>query len=389
MARTGKASLMIIFITVFIDLLGFGIIMPLLPRYGNHFIKGDESGFTLGLLMSSFSAMQFLFAPIWGRVSDRVGRRPILILGLAGSTISYALFGLATSWQPDTLVLGISPLAWLFITRIGAGIAGATISTSQAYIADVTDIKSRGKGMAMIGAAFGIGFTFGPLIGAAAVGDQVDAPPSSMPGYVASALSGMALLFAILRLPESLNPDSRPTQRGWMNMGSLGSALTRPAIGQILLMIFLATLAFAQLESTMALLTEHFGLSPRANFYVFAYIGVLLMLSQGFLIRRLIPVLGEKKMAIIGVFLMVAGLIAIAAVAEYGTLNQMYLVLPLSIVGFAAFNPSIQSMLSLNSSEADQGDSRSGAEHVVDCPYSRPDDRDHALRATGHLSLLV
>ncbi|QDU79055.1 Tetracycline resistance protein, class B [Polystyrenella longa] len=355
MARTGKASLMVIFVTVFIDLLGFGIIMPLLPRYGKHFIVDDASGFKLGLLMASFSAMQFLFAPIWGRVSDRVGRRPILMLGLAGSTISYALFGLATGWDPDTVVLGLSPLAWLFATRIGAGIAGATIPTAQAYIADVTDIKNRGKGMAMIGAAFGIGFTFGPLIGAFSVGDNPEAPPSSMPGYVASAMSGLALLFAFFKLPESLNPDSNAVHRGWLNVSALIPAITRPSIGPILLTIFLSTVAFAQLESTLALLTEHFGLSQQDNFYVFAYIGVLLMLSQGLLIRRLLPRVGEKRMAIAGVFMMVAGLLAIGWIAEGGTLTQMYLILPLSVIGFSALNPSIQSLLSLRSAESDQG----------------------------------
>ena len=140
---TGKprrAGLLIIFVTVFIDLLGFGIVLPLLPRYGKHF---EANEWTLGLLMSSFSAMQFLFAPIWGRVSDRVGRRPILILGLAGSTVSYFLFGYATSLGKDGMLLGFGVLTWLFAARIGAGIAGATISTAQAYIADVTGPEER------------------------------------------------------------------------------------------------------------------------------------------------------------------------------------------------------------------------------------------------------
>ncbi|MCA9039144.1 MAG: MFS transporter [Planctomycetaceae bacterium] len=355
MARTGKASLMIIFVTVFIDLLGFGIIMPLLPRYGKHFIPEENQDLYLGLLMSSFSAMQFLFAPVWGRLSDRVGRRPILILGLTGSTVSYALFGWATGLDPSKVVLGLSPLGWLFVTRIGAGIAGATISTSQAYVADVTDAQSRGKGMAMIGAAFGVGFTFGPLIGALSVGDEVGAPPSSLPSYVAAAMSGMALLFAIFKLPESLTADSRPSRGGWMNFGSLSTAMSRPAIGLILLTIFLATFAFAQLESTMALLTQHFGMSDEDNFLIFAYIGVLLLLSQGLLIRRLLPKVGEKRMALAGVLLMISGLIAIAAIADSGNLVLLYLLLPLSVVGFAALNPSIQALLSLRSTETDQG----------------------------------
>src|SRR5580704_14174711 len=128
---SGKASLLVIFLTVFIDLLGFGIVLPLLPVYGRQF-GVDQHGVELGLLMASFSAMQFMFAPLWGRLSDRIGRRPVLIVGLAGSTFFYALFGFATMWRS---------LTWLFITRLGAGIAGATISTTQAYIADVTSLE--------------------------------------------------------------------------------------------------------------------------------------------------------------------------------------------------------------------------------------------------------
>ena len=156
-----RSALLIIFLTVFIDLLGFGMVLPLLPIYGQHFAEmhgftEQQTGIVVGLLMSSFSAMQFLFLPIWGRLSDRFGRRPIVILGLAGSTLFYAMFGLATMWRS---------LAGLFITRIGAGIAGATISTAQAFIADCTGKQERAKGMALIGAAFALGFTVGPVLG--------------------------------------------------------------------------------------------------------------------------------------------------------------------------------------------------------------------------------
>ncbi len=149
-----RGSLLVIFLTVFIDLLGFAMVLPLLPLYGEQFHASDA---TLGLLMASFSAMQFLFAPLWGRLSDRIGRRPVLLLGLAGSIVFYTLFGVATVMES---------LTGLFLTRIGAGIAGATISTAQAYIADTTSLQNRTKGMALIGAAFGLGFTFGPLLGA-------------------------------------------------------------------------------------------------------------------------------------------------------------------------------------------------------------------------------
>ena len=352
MAPSRKAGLLLVFVTVFIDLLGFGIVLPLLPRYGESF---EASGLQIGLLMASFSAMQFLFAPIWGRMSDRVGRRPILILGLAGSTVSYALFGYATSLGIDGHLLGQSALTWLFITRIGAGIAGATIPTAQAYIADITGPKERAKGMALIGAAFGIGFTFGPLLGAFFVSDVQGAAPTPMPGYVAAIISGCALLFAIFKLPESLSPDSKPTGRHWFDLGSFKAAMRHPHVGMVLATMFLTTFAFGQFEATLSLLTERLGLSQKDNFYVFAYIGFVLTLSQGFLVRRLVPKLGEFRMGFAGVFLMVIGLAAIAMVATDGTTGQLYAVLPIVVVGFSATTPSLQSMLSLSSSESEQG----------------------------------
>jgi MFS family permease len=352
-ARPAKSGLMIVFVTVFIDLLGFGIVLPLLPRYGEAFDAGD---ITLGLLMASFSAMQFIFAPIWGRVSDRVGRRPILILGLAGSTASYALFGYATSLGKDTVWLGMGVIAWLFITRIGAGIAGATIPTAQAYIADVTGVRERGKGMALIGAAFGIGFTFGPLIGAMFVSDDVNAHPSPYPGYVASVLSGIAMLCAVFLLPESLKKErSAAMETNWFALRRLRDAVHVRRVGLILLTMFLTTFAFGQFESTLALLTKEMGLTDRDNFFVFAYVGFILMLSQGVLVRRLIPRLGEFRMGLIGTVLMTAGLLLIGWVASSGSRELLFSVLPVAVVGFSALSPSLQAMLSLRTAESEQG----------------------------------
>ena len=260
-------------------------------------------------------------------------------------------------------LLGMSALTWLFITRIGAGIAGATISTAQAYIADVTGPKERAKGMALIGAAFGIGFTFGPLIGAAFVSADpvvnlsneqfevlqslrtaemeyttddiiagvaeiapltasdesilrtaLDDPeieviptPSAAPGYVAAILSALAFLFAIFKLPESLTPESKAAERQWLNVGLMTSLLGTRTIGVVLVGIFVSTFAFAQFESSLSLLTQRMGMAPRYNFYVFAYIGFVLTLSQGFFVRRMVPKLGEYKMALLGAILMTVG----------------------------------------------------------------------------------
>jgi MFS family permease len=423
-SKSARTPLLIIFLTVFIDLLGFGIVLPLLPRYAKSF---QASGPTLGLLMASFSIMQLVFAPLWGRISDRVGRRPILILGLAGSALFYTLFGYCTSLGPGGRLLGLGVLPWLFLTRIGAGIAGATIPTAQAYIADVTGPQQRAAGMALIGAAFGIGFTFGPLLGAAFVpGDlsdfrqagnpvaqalhleesqlaQVDQAqsdyrqarhelgrssnrqqrdrlkqqrddrilavmndqqqaewrrlnaPVSAPGYVAGALSFLALLSALFLLPESLSAGSQPQGRHWLDLSSLKQALGKPSIGLILLTTFLTTFAFAQFESTLSLLTDFLGMADRSNYLVFAYIGLVLTLSQGLLVRRLLPRVGELAMAVVGTVLMTVGLLAVAWAADRETTSGLYGVLPLAVVGFSATNPSLQSLLSRRTSADQQG----------------------------------
>lgn len=346
------SSKLIIFLIVCIDLLGFGIVLPLLPYYGVYY---EATKVEIGLLMASYSAMQFLFAPLWGRISDRIGRRPILLLGLTGSTTCYALFGWISQHPAETLIAGLSPLTWLFISRLGAGVAGATISTANAYISDVTTTTQRGKGMALIGAAFGIGFTFGPLIGAPFVSDNPLDPPSSWPGYVAAAISGFALLFAIIRLPESLHKDSAPAGKNWLNLRELRIAISHPPILLTLITIFVATFTFAQFETTLPLFIKESGFSPRSNFYVFAYIGFTLALFQGGLIRRLIPKLGEYKMGIAGAVLLALGLLLIGAVAVQNSFTMILLVLPVSVLGFSAVSPSLQAMLSLGSSESDQG----------------------------------
>lgn len=348
-----RSPLFIIFLVVFIDLLGFGIVLPLLPRYGEHF---EAAGWQLGLLMASFSAMQFLFAPVWGRLSDHFGRRPILLIGLLGSTVAYGAFGWITQLGNNGDILGLNPLAWLFISRIGAGIAGATIPTAQAYIADVTDSRNRGKGMALIGAAFGMGFTFGPILGAQFVSREELVAPSPAPGYVAAVLSGLALVAAIFLLPESIKPGMDPARkRHWFDLSSFSAAVARPHIGWLFLTIFLSTFAFAQFESTLSLLTKRLGLRDHENFYVFAYIGFILTLAQGFLVRRFLPRIGEFRMGLIGVVLMTVGLVLIGVSSQQASVRFLLVILPVTVVGFAATTPSLQALLSLSTPEDEQG----------------------------------
>ena len=243
--------LLVLFLTVFIDLLGFGIVLPLLPIYARTF-GGRQSNRT-GLLMSSFSAMQFLFSPLWGRLSDRIGRRPVLMAGLTGSVIFYGLFAWAT----------VQGWVWLlFVSRIGAGIAGATIATAQAYIADSTTLDKRHKGMALIGAAFGLGFTLGPLIGWLAV-TSGDGQPGPLPGVFASLLSLFALVLAFFRLPESLRPESVPVARGWFDWGVFQRAWRIPSVGWLLFASFICVFSFGGFNRRWALLPVTVGRKRR------------------------------------------------------------------------------------------------------------------------------
>ena len=183
-----KPSVFIIFLTVFIDLIGFGIVLPLLPIFAKNF---DATGFVIGALMASFSAMQFFFAPLWGRLSDRVGRRPVLLVSTAGAAASYAIFAIGSGMS------GQAGLILLFASRIFAGICGANITVAQAYIADVTPPEQRSKKMGLIGMAFGLGFIFGPLLS----GIGMHFFGITGPGWIAAGLCAANLVFAFARLP--------------------------------------------------------------------------------------------------------------------------------------------------------------------------------------------
>jgi len=245
-----KPSLLVIFLTVFIDLIGFGIVLPLLPRYSEKF--GAE-GFMIGLIIASFSVMQFFFAPMWGKLSDRIGRRPVILISTAGSSISYALFALAAApgLTPNTA------LAILLGSRIFAGICGANISVASAYIADVTPPEKRSRGMGMIGMAFGLGFIMGPVIGALSASHFGLAGP----GWVAASICTANFLLAVAILMESRKPGSQPaTVRP--KLAQWGHALGLPKVGFLIILYFLATFAFACFESTLPLLLGSSNLHP-------------------------------------------------------------------------------------------------------------------------------
>jgi MFS family permease len=366
-----RSALFIVFLVVFIDLLGFGIVLPLLPVIGDQYvgalIGGNRdnplAGAILGLLMATFSLMQFLGAPIWGRISDRIGRRPILLLGLVGSVVFYALFGYACTLPKDDSAL--LALVLLFVARAGQGIAGANISTAQAVIADCTPPDKRKHGMALIGAAFGIGFAFGPLIGAVAM--TVFKENHEAVGYTAAALSFVALVLGIRLLPETRKfVEAPPVGRGWINWSALRWALGSSAIGPVILTFFLATLGFAAFETTLALFLRDTLDFPEAKSYlIFAYIGLVLIVTQGFLYRRLARRWSESTFMVIGICFMALGLAGLGFVTLSRRMDSsdntmlmtvVFVALAFAVIGFAFLTPSAQALISRRTSLSQQGE---------------------------------
>jgi len=357
-----RRAMFIVFLVVFIDLLGFGIVLPILPRIAEQYLPKDWSpvlqGISIAVLYSAFSAMQFLFSPMWGRLSDRIGRKPVLTIGLAGSVVFYALFGLAAD-----LPAGVSTtvgLVLILIARAGAGIAGATIAVAQAVIADCTTPEKRSRGMALIGAAFGIGFTFGPLLAFAAL--EIMPNLQGGVGYIASGLSLIALIACIRLLPETRMPGAPSAARHGLNMGRLTATLNTPGIGLLVLIFFLATFAFATFEATLSLLTKRFGYTDKRNFLVFAFIGFALVIANG-VYRSIAKRSPERALLRMGVLLMLAGLGGLAYVASQVTSETstpsewlFYVTLAISVCGFAFMTPSVQSLISRRSDADRQGE---------------------------------
>lgn len=329
-----RSPLAIIFFTVFIDLVGFGIVLPLLPYYAEQY---GASPFLVGALSTSYSLMQFVFMPVWGRLSDRHGRRPLILISLAGSCIGFLIFGLASS------------LPVLFAGRMIAGIAGAIIPTTNAYIADVTPPEQRAKGMGMVGAAFGLGFILGPAIGGLLAPYGYDKPV-----LLASAMAGANLCFAYFNLPESLSGEHRRRVRpGYFSRKRLGEAMSRPSMALLMALYFLVIFAFANMEATFGLLNEHrYGLDARRTGYLFTYFGLLMVLVQGLLVGRLAKAFGEGILMTAGTFCMIFGL----ALMPFAPGMLVYAaVIALLSFGAGINNPSITALLSRSSGSEEQG----------------------------------
>lgn len=332
-----RSPLSIVFVTVFLDLVGFGIVIPLLPLYAERFGAGPVA---VAWLVAVYSLMQLLFAPWWGSLSDRVGRRPVLLVGLFGSAASYLLFGVAGS------------LAALFLGRALAGVMGANVGVAQAYIADVTAPEERAKGMGLIGAAFGLGFIFGPAIGGA-----LSHFGAAVPFLGAAALAGVNGLLALRLLPESLPRERRSAAGAGVGprarLRALGDALASPRLRPLYAASLLATLAVAAMEATLSLWADRrWELSPAEVAYLFAYVGAVAVLVQGGLVGRLARRLGERRLALAGAAALAAGL---AGIPLAPTIPVLALALAAFAFGQGTLTPSVSALVSRAAPGGEQG----------------------------------
>jgi DHA1 family tetracycline resistance protein-like MFS transporter len=281
---------------VFIDVLGFSLILPLLPFYAESF---DASPTVVGLLLGANAITQLIGAPLIGRLSDRYGRRPLLLVSIAGTALSFVLLGLANS------------LWMLFLSRILDGFLGGNISLAQAYITDVTDEKSRAKGLGLIGAAFGVGFIFGPAIGGTLAGGG----NYTVPAFAAAALSAINLVAVLLLLPESLPPEQRAQRANSpatkVTLSALWQALSRPCVGPLLSFRLFFGLAFTMFQTIFALFAQkRLGLDVQATSYILTYVGMLVVAVQAGGIGLLTKRFGDKQLVFGGTVMLAVSLLA-------------------------------------------------------------------------------
>ncbi|MDX1953581.1 MAG: MFS transporter [Verrucomicrobiota bacterium] len=334
-----KPSLLIIFLTVFIDLIGFGIVMPLLPLYSKQF---GASGLMVGMIMASFSLMQFLFAPVWGKWSDKIGRRPILLVSNAGSALSYALFAIASSMAGD------KGLLLLLCSRIFAGICGANLSVASAYIADISPPEKRSKSMGLIGMSFGLGFILGPALGAGAAHFF----GRSGPGWVAATICAANFLLGCFILVESRSPTAEPTPPR-TKMGQWRHTFSQPTVGFVVAVYFFATFCFSIFETTFGLiLQKKFHYSDQRVLLLLSYCGLLAAIIQGGLIGKVVKALGERRLISLSLF--VTGL-SLLLLPYFSALSALLITVGLFAIGSGFHRPPIFGLISILTPAAEQG----------------------------------
>src|SRR5579883_2583831 len=332
MAWQRRSSLAVVFFTVFLDLLGFGMVIPILPLYAKTLHASDVA---VGVLLATYSMMQLFFAPVWGRLSDRVGRRPVILVSVLGSCLSQLGYALAGSF------------AGLVAARALAGACGANISAAQAYVADSTDEKSRAAGMGMLGAAFGLGFVFGP-----ALGGLLAHHDARLPFFVASALAALNFVLASLILGEPRERGERTASRA-LTWPALVRTVSSPRLLALILLFFVVTFGFANLEATFPLyLHRRFQFDSRRVAYVFVYVGVVMIVVQGALVRRLVAAFGERALVVGGTLLMTAGMVTLSLAHTVATL---FVGVGIVSVGNGLNTPSLSSLISRSAGTDRQG----------------------------------
>jgi MFS family permease len=345
-----KPRLAAIFLTVFVDLLGFGLVLPFLAKEARDTFGVSE--FVATLLGSVYSLMQFLFVPVWGRVSDRVGRRPVLLWSVAGTALTMAGLGASLAWG--------SSVAWLFAARIFGGIATANLGTASAYIADITKPEDRARGMGLIGAAFGLGFILGPGIGGALAEIPIAGRHGALPCFVAAGLSVINVAWVAAGVAESLPPERRAREQRRrltpLSLDAIRGAFAIPGVGLAVAVNFLVILSFTNLDQTFTFFCgDVFGIDERGTGYVLAFIGVVAAAAQGGLVRPLSKRFDEATLMRAGALLQAvafAGLVVAAAAAERAILYGSGALLAL---GNGLTQPSTSAFISRRAPEDRQG----------------------------------
>ncbi len=328
----------VLFLIVFVDLIGFGVVIPLLPYYALHF---HASPLEVTSLMACYSFAQFFSSPILGRLSDKLGRKPVLVASLVCSVCSYIWLGLADA------------LWMIYAARLLAGAGAGNIAAAQAYITDITTEDKRAKGMGMIGAAFGLGFTLGPAFGGMLAGDDPTNAALARPALAAAFLSGVALILTLLLLKESLPAALRGGTRRASRFALAREAFSRTNLRHVILLFFWTSIAFAGVETTFALwATDVFGWGPKQVGWVFFFVGLVLAAIQGGLIGRLTKRFGERQVAIGGTILLTIGL---AALPFSFNLPTVLAVMALLAAGMGLLNPTITSLVSKEAGSTDRG----------------------------------
>ncbi len=327
-----RTSLLVLFLTVFIDLIGFGMVIPFLSFYAREY---GATGAAVGAVVGIYSIMQFFFAPVWGRWSDHIGRRPVILISVTTSCVGYLLFAFSRSYR------------MLFLSRVIAGAGGANIGTAQAYIADSTTPENRAKGMGLIGAAFGMGFILGPPLAGmlAYVGTSHGLAGNLLPGLMASGTSFVALVIALVALGESKAPGAPvrsaiPPQfdkRIWSEVGH------QKILALIIATLFLTLLSVAGMEVSVTLhARDRFHFTPKQLAWFFLFMGVIVAMIQGGLIGRMARAFGERTLVAIGTASFTIGLVLAPGIYR---VPLLYVVAFFFAIGQGLCYPSLTSMV--------------------------------------------